>query len=403
MHKSVICRLTIAVSVSQGLGLVAPGLILAQTNKGPGAGAPDAAQALALYNKRSFAAAADAFEAVVKRSKPDARLYYYAAVANCDAGRLARGKQILEYIVANFATSPEANLATTYLQKMGGGASGASDLRSAKASTTQDEPDTDTAAAPVKRSRYDILNGASWKKGDPVFTPEQIAREGAQGIDQSRYPNCWFQAAMSALAQLPRGQRMLANMVTFNGPEKFMVRFPGDGKEYPVTLAELKAARLPHKALWAALIEYAQVRKFPDNQGANGDDEQQNRLEVGLAAITGRKCEIVKPNACTAAELSSFIGGAVRSQNPITCATYGDSHYSNMPDLVIGSHAYTIIGYDTSRSMVIVRNPHGRNSDTFSLPSDPQHLKFEQLDDGAFKMSLPLFQEYFHCVARSFI
>lgn len=110
MHKSVICRLTIAVSVSQALSLVAPGLILAQANKGPGAGAPDAAQALALYNKRSFAAAADAFEAVVKRSKPDARLYYYAAVANCDAGRLARGKQILEYIVANFATSPEANL-----------------------------------------------------------------------------------------------------------------------------------------------------------------------------------------------------------------------------------------------------------------------------------------------------
>ena len=170
MHKSVICRLTIAVSVSQALSLVAPGLILAQANKGPGAGAPDAAQALALYNKRSFAAAADAFEAVVKRSKPDARLYYYAAAANCDAGRLARGKQILEYIVANFATSPEANLATTYLQKMGGGASGASDLRSAKASTTQDEPDTDTDAAPVKRSRYDILNGASWKKGEPVFT-----------------------------------------------------------------------------------------------------------------------------------------------------------------------------------------------------------------------------------------
>lgn len=402
MHKSVICRLTIAVSLSQALCLVAPSLVWAQANKAPGAAALDAAQALALYNKRSFAASADAFEAVIKRSKPDARLYYYAAVANCDAGRLARGKQILDYIVANFATAPEASLAKTYLQKMGGGASGVSASHTAK-TTADDEPDTAAAAAPIRRSRYDILNGASWKKGEPVFTPEQIAREGAQGIDQSRYPNCWFQAAMSALAQLPRGQRMLANMVTYNGPEKFMVRFPGDGKEYPVTLAELKAARLPHKALWAALIEYAQVRKFPDNQGANGDDEQQNRLEVGLAAITGRKCEIVKPNACTASELSSFIGGAVRSQNPITCATYGDSHYSNMPDLVIGAHAYTIIGYDTSRNMVIVRNPHGRNSDTFSLPSDPQHLKFEQLEDGAFKMSLPLFQEYFHCVARSFI
>jgi len=43
-------------------------------------------------------------------------------------------------------------------------------------------------------------------KDDHPFTAEDIAHDGAHGIDQSRYPNCWFECSMSALAQLPRGQ-----------------------------------------------------------------------------------------------------------------------------------------------------------------------------------------------------
>jgi len=39
----------------------------------------------------------------------------------------------------------------------------------------------------------------------------------------------------------------------------------------------------------------------------------------------------------------------------------------------------------------------------FSYPADPQHLQFEQLDDGVFKMSLPIFKISFGSLARSFI
>jgi len=53
--------------------------------------------------------------------------------------------------------------------------------------------------------------------------------------------------------------------------------------------------------------------------------------------------------------------------------------------------------------MVILRNPHGKNSQRFSLADDPQHLKFEQMEDGVFKMNLEIFPNYFYEVARSFI
>jgi hypothetical protein len=53
--------------------------------------------------------------------------------------------------------------------------------------------------------------------------------------------------------------------------------------------------------------------------------------------------------------------------------------------------------------MILIRNPHGANSQRFASTTDPGHLEFEQLDDGVFKMSIPLFQKYFHSIARSFI
>ncbi len=110
---------------------------------------------------------------------------------------------------------------------------------------------------------------------------------------------------------------------------------------------------------------------------------------------------MIRPYECTVDELSSFIGGAVRSQSPVVCATSGRS--GGGPQLIIENHAYTIIGFEASRNMVTIRNPHGRGAHRFSYSADPQHLQFEQLDDGVFKLSLPLFKTSFGSLARSFI
>ncbi len=109
------------------------------------------------------------------------------------------------------------------------------------------------------------------------------------------------------------------------------------------------------------------------------------------------------PSACSAQDLSSFIGGAVSSKNPIVCGTYWAGVLSAYPDLVVPQHAYTVIGFDASKNMVLIRNPHGANSRRFASTTDPNHQEFEQLEDGVFKMSIPLFQKYFNQVTRSFI
>jgi hypothetical protein len=71
----------------------------------------DAASALALYTNKQYAASADAFEQVFPTAKREARLYYFAALANTAAHRNARAKQLFDYIIANFPSSAEAGLA----------------------------------------------------------------------------------------------------------------------------------------------------------------------------------------------------------------------------------------------------------------------------------------------------
>ena len=194
---------------------------------------------------------------------------------------------------------------------------------------------------------------------------------------------------------------MIAQMIRYATGDKFIVRFPGDGVEYVMSEDDVRRSGVHNRALWASLLDYAERQKFPDNRGANGAEGNQSRLEIGLGSITGNRAEVIHPGHADLGELSSFINGAVRSQNPVVCGTSGRINSGSQP--IIEGHAYTVIGWDSSRNMVILRNPHGRHSRRFAVTSDPQHLRFEQLDDGVFKMNVQMFHDSFGSAARSFI
>lgn len=381
-----------------------PSSVSAQGAAGQPGAVNYASQALGFYQSRKFNQAADAFEMAMRGKTPEPRLYYYAALANKEARRTERAKQILNYICKYFPNSAEAPSAIALIKELDPSSAGTASMTtaSAAAATTRvstsspREVDTDSKEAssvPAKEA----------KVGSFPFTPQDIAREGAHGIDQSQYPNCWFQASMSALAQLPKGQRLLAGMIRVAPKGKYMVRFPGDGKEYLVSEEDIENAGITDKALWAGLLECAQIRKFPKNAGAEGTDGEQSRLEVGMGCITGCKAQLLECDKASDSEITSFIGGALRSGDPVVCGTYGDYAIGNKHPLVISAHAYTIIGLDASRGMITIRNPHGAGSRRFHLPSDPKHLLFEQEGDGVSKIHVKLFQEYFHSIARSFI
>lgn len=402
----------------------------------------DVQNALNLYNQRQYAAAADAFERVIKTSRPNARLYYYAALANSASLRQTRAKQLFEYIAVHYAGTQEASYAQnalSYFQRESASRSQVdsqetelpSIIKNALPKEMQAMLDTPMGKEAVRQAmKEQTANVQAIRKaeaqgllhntkamaavrtprqdsrrsgGEFPFTAQDIAREGANGIDQSGYPNCWFEASMSALAQLPRGQRLLANMIRLRQDGKYIVRFPNDGAEYIISEDDIANNGIYNRALWASIIECAELKKFPDNAGASGVDDDQSRLEVGLGCITGHKAQVINPSNCDIQELSSFIGAVVKSQNPIVAATYGDIQLASLPKIVVPSHAYTIIDFDPAKKMVTIRNPHGQGSDRYRLAHDPNHFEFEQLNDGVAKLSLTKFQQYFHSVARSFI
>lgn len=395
--------------------------------------------AYGLYSQKKFAASADAYEAIIRTATPTAQLYYYAALANRASGRNNRAKQLCEFVIAHFPGSQESTYSKSMFSATASGAqardeelpesvknalppemqamlqtpAGKAAIREAMAKQSanlatvrQAEKQGKLPDTVVKEARMSLtakpVFGQKTGATRP-FTAADIAALGANGIDQSRFPNCWFEASMAALAELPRGQALMASMIRYGDKGSYVVRFPGDGKEYVVSQEFLEETGIHDKALWASIIECAQVQKFPQNAGAEGAEANQSRLEVGLQCITGCKAEVIMPSTCSAQELSTFIGGAVSSKNPIVCGTFMAGTLGGYPDLVIPQHAYTVIGFDASRNMITIRNPHGANSRRFASTTDPNHQEFEQMNDGVFKMNIPLFQKYFHSIARSFI
>lgn len=354
-----------------------------------------------LYNEKQYKQSADAFEVLIKKHRPSPKLYYYAAHANFSAGRRARSRQLSRYVVEHFGSSklapncikmfPELVQFTKKAQ--------VDDSNKDVAVVTTTVPGGKTASVKKRKKKF-MVASTNMQRGGRPFTAASIAKDGAAGIDQQVNPNCWFEASMAALAELPRGQRLLANMIRYGDQNSYIVRFPGDGVEYKITKEELRKRRISDKALWASLIECAQVMKFPNNRGADGASGRESRLAIGLGCITGCRAELLYPRNASIQQMSSFIGAAVRSKNPIVCGTYADSTLAAYPPLVIGAHAYTIIDFNPASKMVTVRNPHGESSRRFSLKG-PNHRMFEQKDDGVFKMHLQLFQKYFWQVCRS--
>jgi hypothetical protein len=400
----------------------------------------DVQAAFKQFNSRQYAAAATSFESVIRR-QPTARNCYYAALANQSANKPLRARQLFQYITTSFPSSAEAAYAQKALKQLPLAASNQAsnndlpdsvknlipaDMRKLLdtpmgkqalqqvMSQKKDEIDTIRKAEKAGVMKQDKLAEAAESVGLMTshaqqsemlrpFTAADIAKRGAKAIDQMIYPNCWFEASMAAMAELPKGQQLLADMIHGKGKDTYVVRFPGDGVEYTVTAADLVKANIHDSALWASLIEYAQTLKFPNNKGAD-DDADLSRLDVGLSAISGKKAQTIwlgRFGNVSDQELSAFIGGAVTSKNPIVAGTLPG--FGSEPAIVVPTHAYTVTGYDPASNMITLRNPHGNNSRCFELAGDPKHLDFEQLDDGVFKISLRKFQKYFSQIARSFI
>src|SRR5277367_4710495 len=92
--------------------------VLAQTglivSAGELADKKPAANPWTLYSQQQYTASSDGFESLIRTSRPNARLYYGATLANMGCGRSARAKQLCQYVITNFPGTTEA----AYAQKL---------------------------------------------------------------------------------------------------------------------------------------------------------------------------------------------------------------------------------------------------------------------------------------------
>lgn len=267
---------------------------------------PASAAAWALYGANKFAESSDVFETVLKTSAPSARLYYQAAIANYSANRRGRARQLCTYVVQNFRSTQEAaqctrlfpelaqaaaapvaatargpelldenNLPVNFFDKMEPSVrerlktpqgkvalkAAVADYNKRALAAAAKNAESAGASQMVIVSKGGSLRtktspfppDAALKRGDHPFSAAQVARDGAKGIDQGANPNCWFEASMAALAELPRGQRLLASMITYGGNGMYVVRFPGDGEEYKIDEQTLDRHGVRDTAQWASL------------------------------------------------------------------------------------------------------------------------------------------------------
>ncbi|HEY9783878.1 MAG TPA: hypothetical protein V6D17_00660 [Candidatus Obscuribacterales bacterium] len=370
--------------------------------------------AWALYTQQKYAQAADAFEALIRTSTPNARLYYYAASANRNCNRIPRAKQLCQYIVANFAKSAEAPHAQKLLAELETKNESAAiefpahlkgksveelmqteEGRKAikEAIQKQQSSTTNAAAANVSAKPQSADKSASAKAEDRAFSIDDIAKDGAAGVNAfSDYSNGSLECVMAALANLPRGQKLLADMIRCpGGQDTYVVRFPGGGSEYLLTPQKVEECRVKDKAQWATLIHCA----LQMNAALSGS------IDDVLTCLTGKKAERIHARGASEQVLTAFIQEALKAQSPIVCESAGSF---NKTALVEESHAYTIIDFDPANKMITLRDPKGANSRRFRLEkSDPDYKHFEQLNDGVSRMHISLFPQYFSLVARSML
>jgi hypothetical protein len=378
------CRLTLAQNTNKHDRIATDSIISSAGNKlrSPSVDETNKSiqQAVAMYDQKLYLPSRNLFEQILQDKGGSAYVCYYAALANRECGAEGRADELFQYITRTFPATPEAEFSRQVLSKIG--------VTSPPA----------IGGKSKSRSRDSAL--VSGDIGRHPFTATDIAAEGPNGVDQGSLPNCWFESGLAALAALPRGQAMIANVITTGKEGSYVVTF-SDGSNYTVTEKNLKQCR--DRALWARIIESAERQKYPDSKPDTGPGKLfRGSLEAGMGLVTGRPGEPSYPDKLSEEEVADFIYAAVKSQNPIVAGTRGEN-CPGIKNFVVPGHVYSIIDYDSSKHMIVLRNPWGSNPKHIKGDNDHLHLSFEAKERGVIRLSLGQFRKYFWVMSRSFI
>lgn len=219
-------------------------------------------------------------------------------------------------------------------------------------------------------------------------------------VIQGNSSNCSFLAALSALAH--SRPRTIAQMFALNESGQVCVTFQGAPNHsiVPKLLpAEHNRFARPSNGNWSATLEMAYEKV--ENETGFARRRAGVRLDRGIFLLTGHGSQIYRfgysgliypdgPGLLSSGnELEQAIESATREKRIATAVISSKED----PDLQ-NNHVYSILNYDKSTRMLVIRNPYGRGE-----PRNPWGRAKDGRDDGVFRMSIREFTKRFDAIA----
>jgi hypothetical protein len=197
------------------------------------------------------------------------------------------------------------------------------------------------------------------------FSPEIIANSGlsgAGGINQGKYGDCVFEAAMAAVATTVRGRAAISQMIVQTSDGSYTVTFPGAAQS-PVKVMQsaLEATGVSDSATWADVLEAALIisnRGFANGGGnipagvkAATNPGQPTPAQYALYLLTGG---LASKDLASSSKIGDKIAVAMAKDQPVV-AHCGN----NDKGALVSGHEWTVTACDPRASRITLRNPWG--------------------------------------------
>jgi len=229
----------------------------------------------------------------------------------------------------------------------------------------------------------------------------------AAGVAQTGHADCWFESALAALARIPGGPQSIADMITQESSSSYLVNFPGASKPIYITALEVAQYSAKDSGPWARVLQAAATKNWPNlcTDGMQKFSPYRNTqsIVIGMEILTGHQANFIDITLHPKEMIAQILEEAAAKQQPMTAATYPKN--AQEKQVVLPSHAYTVLAYDGSKSIVTLRNPWGYNStpdnklDYPKLPETGQEVAgIVDLGAGVIQMAFPVFLQHFHFI-----
>ncbi|HZT34803.1 MAG TPA: hypothetical protein VFA15_02710 [Nitrososphaera sp.] len=203
-------------------------------------------------------------------------------------------------------------------------------------------------------------------------------------------------------------------MITENPDSSFTVVFPGD-KSRSFKVEHETSGKICNRARWANIIEAASRQEFPDNDAGDRPSRGRPKIKTGLSVLTGKTANLLSISSSNSTQLEHLIEDCISRGNPAVLSTKSIAEISSLPAVILPSHAYALIGYDSKSKTLTLRNPLGDsverqfanqaeldiangvepNEDACPLPlAGQERAGVKNLGDGLIRVKLATLKQY---------